>query len=115
MIRYDKGDVVLVKFPYTDLSTIKKRPSLVISASWYNRTRCDVIVLPISSKLSSSPRRDDYVLSKEDVRLSGLLKDSVVKLGKIMTLEKGFVLRKLGHLPEDTFRKIMRMINDVLG
>jgi mRNA interferase MazF len=34
MTIYEQGDIVLVPFPFTDLTTVKKRPALVVSANW---------------------------------------------------------------------------------
>lgn len=110
MIHCNKRDVILIRF-----RKIKKRPALVISSTWYNNVRSNLIVLPISSKVPNPSGRDDYMLSKDDIHAGGLLKDSVVKLGKVMTIEKSFVVSVLGHLPESTFNTIIRKLHDVIG
>ncbi|MCJ7634330.1 type II toxin-antitoxin system PemK/MazF family toxin [Candidatus Bathyarchaeota archaeon] len=115
MIYCNTGDIILILFPFTNLGQKKQRPALVISSAWYNHIRADLIVLPISSRVPDVPQRDDYVLSDDDKHCCGLLKDSVVKLGKVMTLHKGLVLHVLGKLPEETFNKIMRDVQDVIG
>ena len=47
---YDPGDVVLVNFPFTDLSSAKKRPALIISARWFNeQPEGDCILAAITS------------------------------------------------------------------
>jgi len=112
---HSQGDVILIAFPYTNFSQLKKRPTLIISADWYNRLRKDIIVLPISSKIPIRPKRDDYVLSQRDQRAAGLPKPSVIKLGKVMTLEKRFVLETMGRLPEENLRKVLRRFLDVVG
>jgi len=48
MTPYKCGDVVLLPFPFTDLSTSKQRPALIISSDWYNDNRNDVIVVAIT-------------------------------------------------------------------
>ncbi len=47
---YKRGDVVLVPFPFTDLSTTKQRPALVVSSDQFNATRNDVLVAAITSQ-----------------------------------------------------------------
>jgi mRNA interferase MazF len=46
---YDFGEVVLVRFPFTDLSTTKQRPAAVVSSRDYNSRRPDVMLVAISS------------------------------------------------------------------
>jgi mRNA interferase MazF len=40
---YKRGEVVLLPFPFTDLSTIKRRPAVVLSTDTYNSRRVDII------------------------------------------------------------------------
>jgi hypothetical protein len=36
MINCEQGDVILLSFPFTDLTMVKQRPALVLSADWFN-------------------------------------------------------------------------------
>ena len=44
MTGYEFGDILLVPFPFTDQSTTKKRPAVVVSSSAYNLERPDLIL-----------------------------------------------------------------------
>ena len=48
-----RGDVLLLPFPFTDLSTAKRRPAVVLSTEAYNSRRGDVIVAAITSRATS--------------------------------------------------------------
>lgn len=50
MTNYEFGDVVLVPFPFTDLTTIKKRPAVVVSSADYQRERSDLILIAVTSQ-----------------------------------------------------------------
>lgn len=45
------GDVVLVPFPFTDQSGIKKRPAVVVSSNNYNVSRRDLLIMAITSQV----------------------------------------------------------------
>lgn len=49
MTGYEFGDVVLVPFPFTDQSAVKKRPAVVISSDAYHRERPDLIIMAITT------------------------------------------------------------------
>ena len=50
MTSFEFGDVVLVPFPFTDQSTTKKRPAIVVSSQTYNTERPDVIIMAVTSQ-----------------------------------------------------------------
>jgi mRNA-degrading endonuclease toxin of MazEF toxin-antitoxin module len=54
MTDYDFGDVVLVPFPFTDQTTTKKRPAVVVSSSVYNRERPDIVLVAVTSQMRPS-------------------------------------------------------------
>ena len=68
---FDFGDVVLVPFPFTDQSTTKKRPAVVVSSAAY-QSRPDVVVMAITSQVPATPRMGEVVV--QQWKESGLLK-----------------------------------------
>jgi mRNA interferase MazF len=50
MTDYDFGDVVLVPFPFTDQTTTKKRPAVVVSSAAYNSERPDIVLIAVTSR-----------------------------------------------------------------
>jgi mRNA interferase MazF len=82
------GDIVLLKFPYTNEKKYKKRPALII----FDTRDGDIIVCRITSKLYET--KFDFLV--EDWKESGLKLPSVVRLHKIATLEKSLIDQKIG-------------------
>lgn len=74
---YSFGDVVLVPFPFTDQSTTKKRPAVIVSSAEYNKARPDIILMAITGHLSGYARIGEVVIS--DWKEAGLLKTSTIK------------------------------------
>ncbi|MEZ2247734.1 type II toxin-antitoxin system PemK/MazF family toxin [Microcoleus sp.] len=93
MTSYNFGDVVLVPFPFTDQTTNKKRPAVVISSDVYNAEYPDRILMAITSQVRSSPKVGDIIIA--DWRSAGLLKASMIK-PVITTIEKQHDPQKIG-------------------
>jgi mRNA interferase MazF len=102
MTVFRRGDVVLVAFPFTDLTTTKMRPALVVSSDLFNQGNPDIIVVAITSRISKRVPAAHNLLSSQDQKLAGLPKRSLVKLGKIVTLDKKLIRKKLGRIPYST-------------
>jgi len=90
-----RGDIVLVPFPFTDLSKEKVRPAVIISV----KNDVDVSVAFISTIIPEKPTKVDFVLSKShpNFSMTGLKKSSVFKMNKVLTLERSKILRRLGR------------------
>src|SRR5437773_12025147 len=101
MTLYKRGDVVLVAFPFTDLTTTKMRPALVISSDRFNQGN-DLVLVAITSQIAKKPSEGDILLSPHDQKEAGLPKPSVVRLGKVVTLDQRLIRKKLGRISEAT-------------
>ena len=105
-----RGDVVLVPFPFTDLSTTKQRPALVVSPDAWNATQPDVMLVAPTSQMTIAPGPQDLVLSVADVAAAGLLKPSRVRPTKLFTMHSGLLKRTLGHLPDATTNIVLTQL-----
>jgi mRNA interferase MazF len=91
--------VVLLPFPFTDFSTLKQRPCVVISSAAFNRTHPDVIVAAITSHLPEQLGPHEYRLNPVEQQSCGLPKPSLIKLGKVVTVDRRRIRKRLGRLP----------------
>jgi len=105
MINYKKWEIVLVPFPFTDLSSVKRRPALIVSPDIYNAGK-DLVIAYITSQLNSPSRLGDYKLQKW--KEAGLLKSSIVKM-KFATIDKTIIAKTIGEL-EDVDREEIEKI-----
>lgn len=111
MTVYNRGDVVLVGFVFSDESGKKLRPAVVISSAAYNRARQEVIVAAITSNVR---RRffGDYLIA--DWKGAGLLFPSLVT-GIFRTIKRTMIDRKLGSMPKADMEAIDREMHRSLG
>lgn len=109
MTRYNRGDVVLVPFPFTDLSTQRQRPAVVLSGDRFHQSSHDVIIAAITSQPASL--FTDYPL--QDWQSAGLLGPSVVRVGKLLTLHRALVRRRLGALTPSDLREVEKRLTQV--
>jgi mRNA interferase MazF len=97
-----KGKVVLIPFPFDNLSTTKVRPAVCITNSIekYNH----IILALITSQIPTDLLETDIVLdtSQPDFAASGLHKPSTIRLAHLMTVRKSLVRRELGALSSAT-------------
>ena len=91
-----RGDIVLVPFPFTDLTSSKVRPAVIVSA---DPQAVDVTIAFISSVLPGIPAKTEFLLTAKDKNFaaSGLKKDSVFKMSKLLAISSSLIVRRLGR------------------
>lgn len=109
------GDVILISYPFTDLSATKVRPALVISSEEYNQREDDVIVLPITHNINRGSEEDIYLQTRDNgFQETGLKKASAIRTGKIFTLQKDLAKSRLGSIYEKLLDEIRRGLKKLL-
>ena len=106
---------MLLPFPFTDLTTTKQRPAVVLSSAEFNTRQRDVVVLAITSQIPDALNPEDYRLSEDDQQAAGLPKSSMVKCGKLLTIDQRLIRKQLGRLPASTLHQLRRRVFALLG
>ncbi|MBE9242916.1 type II toxin-antitoxin system PemK/MazF family toxin, partial [Synechocystis salina] len=92
------GDVVFVDFPYADQASSKLRPALIIAIipGKYN----DVLIAAISSRLYQAISNFDELIKQtdDDFELTGLKIPSLIRLGKLTSVESQMISARLGNI-----------------
>ena len=109
---YDAYDVVVVPFPFTDRSTNKRRPALVLSDRDTFNTAVGQSVLAMITSLGNAPWPLDVPI--EDLDAAGLPAPSKVRM-KLFTLDDQLILRKAGRLSARDERTVRTTVAHLLG
>jgi mRNA interferase MazF len=112
MTACSRWDVVLVPFPFTDLTSMKRRPALVVSPEAYNRGGPDVVIAFLTSQVHVAPRIGDYRL--RFWQECGLPKPTMLRM-KFATVAQAMVLKKIGSLPEPEREEIRHALTRFFG
>lgn len=112
MITYKFGNVILVPFPFTDQTTIKKRPAIVISSNDYQRQRSDLILISVTSQADPASSFGEMTISEWSK--AGLIKPSIIK-PVLTTIDKSLVIMKLVTLEEIDILALRNLLEAILG
>jgi mRNA interferase MazF len=103
-----KGDVVVVPFPFSDLTQAKRRPALVISELEGN----DLILCQITSQ----PIKDSYAISLDDkdFETGSLKQPSNIRPNRIFTADSHIVLYKVGNLKTEKLNEVIEKAIEII-
>jgi mRNA interferase MazF len=91
-----KWDVVLIQYPFTDLTVLKLRPAVVISPDDFNAGP-DVVVAAITTNTASLSQYDLLIAANHaEFRATGLQAPSAARMTKIFTLHQNLINRTIG-------------------
>ena len=107
MARFVKGDVVVVPFPFSDLSQAKRRPALVVA----QLTGDDLILCQITSQAIS----DSYAVAVTNADFSngGLNRNSNIRPNRLFTADKRIIIYKAGQLRPEKLQQVIDKIIDI--
>lgn len=92
----EQGDILLVPIPFTDLSSQKRRPVIVVSNNIYNQKTTDLVVVA----MTSNPVEVDYsfTITSNDLEKGALNHPGKVRVDKIYTISKSIVVKIFGRV-----------------
>jgi mRNA interferase MazF len=108
-----QGDLVLIPIPFTDLSSQKRRPVIVVSNDEYDRSAPDVVVVAMTS--NPSPAAHSFVITSSDLTRGNLNRPGTVRVDKIYTLEETLIVKTFGRVGESTLDRIRAAVRDLMA
>ena len=109
-----RGDVVLTRFPFTDLSGSSLRPALVVSQGLIGN---DLVIAGISSVIRGTFSPTDCAVDTghPEFGRTGLRVASVIRLHKLVAVERSVIVRRLGQIGPQLQAEADRQLRIVLG
>lgn len=109
-----RGDIVLVAFPFTDLSATKRRPAVVVR---FDSRLSDYTVAFISSQCTGSPAPGDCPVqpAHPEFPSTGLVCASTIRATRLATLSPSLVTRRIGRLGPTLALDLDRALVEGLG
>ncbi len=108
---YDTFDIVVVPFPFTDTSEVKKRPAIVLSSATEFNNHARACVLAMITTATHAPWPCDVEIS--DLAASGLPTKSVIRM-KLFTLDQRLILKTIGTLSKKDQKSLSKSIEALL-
>ncbi|MEK9159759.1 MAG: type II toxin-antitoxin system PemK/MazF family toxin [Patescibacteria group bacterium] len=112
---FEFGTIVLVPFPFTDLTSTKVRPALIVSRT--SPTSPDLMLSFITSQVARKERSGIFTLRNDEDGFAetGLKVDSSFRFDKIATLSKTLILGELGYAKKAVLKKMVSAFDDAFG
>ena len=110
MAKFIKGDVVVVPFPFSDLTQTKRRPALVISTLEESN---DLILCQITSK--NIKDNISISLNNEDFQEGSLKQPSNIRPNRIFTADSNLILYRIGNIKEEKLKEVIEKIIEVIS
>ncbi len=107
----NQRDIVLIPIPFTDLSSQRRRPVVVISNDDYNHKTDDIVIVAMTSNLM--PTDYSFTITTTDLEIGALNRPSKVRVDKIYTLAQSTVVKTFGRVNQTTFSKIRALLTEL--
>ncbi len=103
-----KGDIIVLPFPFSDLSTSKKRPAVIVAVFIGDDILC--------CQITSEARFDEYaiILTEKDFKDGSLDQTSIIRPNRLFTADKSIILYKIGSLKKEKVKEVEEKIITIL-
>jgi len=108
-----QGDIVLIPIPFTDLSSRKRRPVVVVSNDEYNRTFDDIVVVAMTSNPRLGPH--SIRITTDDLVRGKLNRPGTIRVDKIYTLSQSIVVTTFGRVSPGVLDRIRSVLHELTG
>jgi mRNA interferase MazF len=108
-----QGDIVLVPIPFTDLSSQKRRPVIVVSNNQYHRSTGDMLVVAMTSNPAAAPY--SFAITSSDLESGNLNRPGTVRVDKLFTLSQGLVAKVFGRVNTAVLGRIRAVLEDLVS
>ena len=105
-IQYKQGEILIVPFPFSNLSNVKRRPVLILSSDKDNKNSEDLIICGITSNLKD--KKHSVAIENPNLLVGQIPFKSLIKIDKLFSIEKSIVIKKIAKLNQDTFEKVKK-------
>ena len=103
---YEQGEIVIVPFPFSDLSNIKQRPVLILSKNADCKTSDDLITCGITSNLKDV--KYSVLIDNDNLKTGIIPAKSRIKIDKLFTLDKNIIRKKVAKIDKITLVSIKK-------
>jgi mRNA interferase MazF len=114
----NRGDVIMVDFPFSDRTGSKVRPAVVVQADEFNARLSDTIVALVTSsrtRFTGDLSQLQIDVSTLEGRQTGLRLSSIVQCENLATIDKSFALRTIGRLSDALMTQLDLCLKAALG
>ena len=101
---YEQGEIIVVPFPFSDLSSIKQRPVLILSKDNDNKLSEDIITCGITSNLKNM--RYSVLIDNNNLENGKIPAKSRIKIDKLFTLNKNIIKKRVAKINKITLSKV---------
>jgi mRNA interferase MazF len=108
-----QGEIVLVPVPFTDLSSSRRRPVIVVSNDAYQASTADFVAVAMTSNLKNEPH--SFEITSADLVAGRLNRPGRVRVDRIYTLAQGIVVAHFARVSDPILSRIRIELARLVG
>ena len=104
----NQSSIILVPFPFSDITGMKVRPAIIISNQEFNRHE-DVIICALTSSIKERPY--SLIVTEKDTLNKNLKDKSQIGVDTITRIKKSLIIKEIDILTETSFQKVLKILH----